>query len=495
LLLLIGSLGTGFAQKLIQYSAGMGSRDPEAPDVWILYRGVTAHHEGMTLRADSALFDTRENSFTAFGHIVITLTDTTFIYGDRLYYDGNTRIVDIWDDTVTLIDGGTCLKANHITYERDNATAYYTRWGHATSGVRRLDSREGQYNSDLKQFYIYGKVQLADTSMTLLTDTLLYNTDSEVAHFESPTYIYTDSATLYSELGDYNTGTRFAISYRSSHADQNGRSINSDTLYYDDSQSYGKAIGHVCIVDSSNNITCTGRYGETHQTYNYSFVTDSALVLFVDKEDSLYLHADTIYVTTDSSNHLQTVRANYHVKVYRHDAQAMCDSAFYSVADSLLSLYKNPVLWYEHYQCSADTIEVRHDTVGVRQAWLRSSCFALQQVDAQKYNQLKGRQGVVFFAEGDPLYADITGNAQMVFYITETDSSDHTFLVGANVGMGSGIRIYFDTARAPVRVVTFDKPDMKTYPVMQLPEEWVRMQGFQWLSHRRPRRPEEVFVW
>lgn len=495
LLLLIGSLGTGFAQKLIQYSAGMGSRDPEAPDVWILYRGVTAHHEGMTLRADSALFDTRENSFTAFGHIVITLTDTTFIYGDRLYYDGNTRIVDIWDDTVTLIDGGTCLKANHITYERDNATAYYTRWGHATSGVRRLDSREGQYNSDLKQFYIYGKVQLADTSMTLLTDTLLYNTDSEVAHFESPTYIYTDSATLYSELGDYNTGTRVAISYRSSHADQNGRSINSDTLYYDDSQSYGKAIGHVCIVDSSSNITCTGRYGETHQTYNYSFVTDSALVLFVDKEDSLYLHADTIYVTTDSSNHLQTVRANYHVKVYRHDAQAMCDSAFYSVADSLLSLYKNPVLWYEHYQCSADTIEVRHDTVGVRQAWLRSSCFALQQVDAQKYNQLKGRQGVVFFAEGDPLYADITGNAQMVFYITETDSSDHTFLVGANVGMGSGIRIYFDTARAPVRVVTFDKPDMKTYPVMQLPEEWVRMQGFQWLSRRRPRRPEEVFVW
>ena len=233
-LLLLGVLGHCCAQKLIEYSSGIGSRDPENGDIWILYRHVKAVHEGMTLTSDSAHFNTRENSFTAFGSVVIKLSDTTFIYGDRLYYDGNTRVVDIWDDTVVLVDGRTQLLANHVTYERNKATAYYTEWGHALSGVRTLDSRQGEYNSDLKEFFIYNDVVLADTSMTLLTDTLIYNTTTEVAHFDSPTHIYTDSSVIYSELGDYNTKTRFAISYRASHVDSQGRTIDSDTLYYDD---------------------------------------------------------------------------------------------------------------------------------------------------------------------------------------------------------------------------------------------------------------------
>ncbi|MGX8712452.1 MAG: OstA-like protein [bacterium] len=495
LILMLGVAGGSYAQKLIEYSSGVGSRDPNDGDIWILYQGVKAVHEGMTLASDSAHFNTRENSFSAFGHVVITLSDTTFIFGKRLFYDGYHRIVNIWDDTVVLIDGKTQLLANHITYERNRATAYYTEWGHTLSGDRRLDSHQGQYNSNIKEFFIYKDVVLADTSMVLMTDTLIYSTVTEVAHFESPTYIYSDSSVIYSELGDYNTATHFAISFRASHVDNQGRMIDCDTLYYDDNQRYGKALGNVKIVDSVNNITCIGRYGETSQAQGFSFVTDSAMVIFIDRGDSVFLHADTVYVTTDSNNHLQTVRANYHVKVYRFDAQAMCDSAFYAAQDSMLSLYGSPFLWYEHYQCNADTIELSHDTNGVRQAWLRSSCFAMQQVDREKFNQLKGRQGVVYFANGEPLYADILGNAQMVFYLTERDSTGRETLLGVNAGMGTDMRIYFDTNRAPRRVVAYDKPDMQTYPVMKLPDEWRRLKDFQWLAKRRPRRPKDVFIW
>lgn len=473
----------------------MGSRDPNDGSIWILYNGVTARHEGMTLRSDSAHYNTKENSFTAFGDIVIQLSDTTFIYGDRLFYDGNARIVDIWDDTVLLVDGRTQLRADHITYDRNRETAFYPRWGHAISGQRKLDSKEGQYNATLKEFFIYGEVQLSDNDMQLLTDTLIYNTITEIAHFNSPTRIFTDSSFIYSEGGDYNTSTREAVSFRASHVNNNGRTIDSDTLYYHETQRYGKAHGNVRIFDSVNNLTCTGHYGETSQTDRFSFVTDSALVILVDRGDSVFLHADTIHITNDSADQLQSVRANYKVKLYRKDAQAMCDSAFYQAPDSLLSLYKQPVIWYEHYQCQADTIELLHDTSGVRKAWLRSACFAIQQVDREKFNQLKCRQGVVYFDKGEPLYADMLGNAQMVFYITEEDSASSTTLVGVNAGTGTDMRIYFDTARAPSRVATYDKPDMKTYPVMLLPDEWKRLQGFQWFTRQRPRRPKDVFVW
>ncbi len=491
------SLGvTAEAQKLIEYSSGIGSRDPENGQVWILFRGVRATHEGMTLRADSAHYNTVENSFTAFRRVEIKLTDTTFIYGDRLFYNGNTRVLDIWDDTVVLIDGSTRLVANHLTYDRDRATGYYTEWGHATDRDRTLDSRQGEYNSELKEFYIYNDVVLTDSTMQLITDTLVYNTVTSIAFFDSPTYIYTDSTTIYSEQGDYNTDTRFAISYRASHVDNQGHTIDSDTLFYDEQQSFGKAYGHVVLVDTVNNITCTGRYGETSQSEGFSYVTDSALVVFVDdNDDTLYLHADTVNVTTDSSRHLQSVRAFYHVKVYRRDAQAMSDSAFYSALDSTLMLYNHPVLWYEHYQCFADTIEMRHDTSGVKRVYLRTGCFAIQQVDRDRFNQLKGQQGVVYFSEGEPQYADVIGNAQMVFYLTEEDTVGQPGLLGVNAGVGSSMRIYFDTARAPVRVVTYDKPDMQTYPVNGLPEELKRLKDFQWLTARRPRTPSDVFKW
>lgn len=495
LLLMVAATLTAVGQKLIEYTSGMGSRDPNRPEVWILYQNVVATHEGMTLKADSAHYNTEENSFTAFRNIHITLTDTTFIYGNRLYYDGNTRVLDIWADTVVLIDGGTVLKANHLTYERNRSTAYYTLWGHATSDDRTLDSRQGEYDSERKMFYIYNDVNLRDSSMLLVTDTLLYNTVNKVAHFESPTYIYSDSSVIYSELGDYNTDTRYAISFQGSHVSNKGRTIDSDTLYYDEVLEYGKARGNVRIYDSVNDLTCTGRYGETHQKYRYSYVTDSAHVLYVSDGDSLFMHGDTVYVTNDSLNQMSTVRANYKVKVYRRDAQAMCDSAYYSASDSLLSLYKSPVLWYEHYQCTADTIELRHDTSGMKRAYLRSNCFAIQQVDSSRYNQLKGKQGVVYFKQGDPDYVDILGNAQMVFYITEDDEQGNTSLVGVNAGVGTDMRIYFDTSGAASRVVTYDKPDMQTYPVNKLPDEWRRLVDFRWRATDRPRKPEDVFIW
>jgi lipopolysaccharide export system protein LptA len=483
------------AQKIIQYSSGMGARAADNGNLWILYRGVKASHEGMTLTSDSAHYDIEANNFYAFRKVKIQLTDTTTIYGNQLIYDADTRVLDIWADTVVLIDGSTILKANHLTYDRNQSLGYYDQWGHTTSKGRTLDSRQGYYNSQEKEFYIYDEVKLSDSSSLLITDYLNYNTQSEVAHFESPTYIYTDSSVIYSELGDYHTKSRFAISYKESFVSDRGHSIESDTLYYDSEGRFGEALGNVRIIDSTNNITCTGRYGETNQNKCFAYVTDSAMVVFVDEGDSLYVHADTVYITTDTANNLQTVRANYKVKVFRHDAQAMCDSLFYSVADSTLSLFKSPVLWYEHYQCTADTIETLHDSAGVKRAYLRSNCFAIQQVDREKYNQLKGKQGIVYFTDGEPNYADIKGNAEMVYYITEDDEKGRPRLVGVNVGIGTDMRIYFDTARAPERVVTYDNPDMQTYPVMSLPEEKKRLQGFKWLTAKRPRKPLDIFRW
>lgn len=491
-----------FAQKLITYEAGMGTRDPSDADTWILYQKVRAEHDGMVLHADSALLNQVLNNLTAFGHVKIEISDTTTIYGDQLYYDGESRVLDIWDDTVRLVDGKTVLKTDHLTYDRFSSIAAYDTWGITTNKDKRMVSDIGYYNSETKIFDIYHNVVLTDSNMRLETDTLTYCINTHLAEFWSPTHVYTDSTTMYSEKGTYNTDLRYAHSVKASEVHNGEKHLTCDTLHYYEKTEFGKAIGNVVLIDTINDIIGTSRYAETSQETHTSFLTDSALVRLVnhDDEDSLatpdtiYLHADSILVTNDSARHFQSLTAFKHVKMFREDSQAMCDSAFYSAPDSLLQMYQNPVIWYEHYQCSADTIIVQHDSSGAKKAYLNSNGFAIEQVDPEKYNQVKGRNMVVYFIEGEPHYSDILGNAEMIYYILDEDDYGHRSLVGVNVGAGSDMRIYF-VDRAPDRVVTFGNPDMNTYPLDKLDAGKRELENFHWYDSQRPKKPMDVFIW
>jgi len=502
LLLLLIPSGSMWGQKLITYEAGMGTRDPFDSDVWILYQRVKAVHEGMVLHADSALLNTVRNDFVAFGNIKVEVTDTTTIFGDQLYYDGETRVADIWDDTVRMVDGKTTLKSDHLTYDRFSSIASYDSWGITTNENRCLVSKVGYYNSDLKIFDIYDSVVLTDTNMRLETDTLTYEMNSHTAFFWSPTHVYTDSTTVYSERGTYNTEQRVAHSVKSSEVHHGEQHIYSDTLDYYEETEFGKALGNVLIYDTVNDIISTSRYAETNQQTRTSFVTDSALVRFINRNeddslatpDTLYLHADSIFVTNDSTKELESVIAYRHVKLFRGDAQAMSDSIFYTAADSTIHLFYNPVVWYNDYQATADTIVVKHDSSGAKQAFFNNNSFFIERLDREKYNQVKGRNTVVYFVEGEPTYADILGNAEMTYHITDEDVHGNKYLVGVNAGIGSDMRVYF-VDRAPDRVVSFGNPDMQTYPLEQLPQDKKFLGNFNWFDAERPKQPMDVFKW
>lgn len=492
---MVGVAFSSWGQKLIMYESGMGSRDPNDADIWILYDGVRAEHEGMVLFADSALLNIKYNNFTAYDNVKIHLSDTSFIYGDDLYYDAETRIVDVYGDTVVFIDGATELRTAHLSFDRNSNVASYDTWGYTVSGDQSLKSREGYYFSNTKQMEIFRKVELCDSSMTLYTDTLYYNTDSKLASFVSPTNIYSDSADIYSEKGTYNTYTRYAVSNMASRIQSGVRILTCDSLFYDGRTQHGDAFGNVVIVDTVNRITCSGTIGVTDQHFGFSYVTDSALVVLIDENgDSLFMHADTVYAYSDTNDQFTSIQTYYHTKVYRFDLQGMCDSAYYSVADSMLTLYGSPVLWNDNYQCLSDTIVLLHDAKGISQVLMRHNLFIAEWVDSSRFNQLKGRNGVLYFSGGKPSYGDVLGNAQMVYYITEEDSVGNYALIGVNVGVSSNMRIYFLNGKMN-RLLSYVNPDMHTYPVDQLPDEYYRLHGFGWFHNRRPKNRHDVFIW
>lgn len=482
------------AQKIIEYQAGMGTRDKANADVWILFDKVHATHDGMDLFADSAHLNTVKNDFLAFGNIRIDITDTTSIWGNKLYYNGETRIVEIWDDTVVMVDGETSLYSNHLIYNRNTSTATYDKWGITNSGENIMQSCKGHYNNETKIFHIYDSVILDNGSSQLQTDTLIYNQNTGQADFVSPTYIYHDTTVIYSTLGSYNTQTKRSESLRDSKIVSGTKTLDCDTLLYYEEIEFGKAYGNVVIRDTANQLTCYGGYGETRQSTDISMVTDSALVIYVDQGDSVWMHADTITAATTDSNTLRWIDASHHVKVYRESMQSMCDSLFYNALDSTATLYGEPVIWYASYQSIADTISIRHDSSNLQTASLIGNSLSIEEMDTTKYNQLKGKKTLVHFVDNEPDYADILGNAQMVYYVTDEDAQGTKSLIGVNCGIGSDMRIYFEK-REPIRVVTYGNPDMYTYPIEKLPEDQKQLKGFVWHKNRRPMKWQDVFVW
>ncbi len=482
------------AQHLIEYSAGLGRRSADLPNMWILAREVRAEHEGMVLYCDSALLNTQRNDFTAYYDIEIMLSDTTFVYGHELYYDGNTRQLDIWDDTVLFIDGSTILYTDHLHYDRNANRASYDTWGLTIHGKDTMESTVGIYDATKKEVYVYNRVVLRDSACHLHTDTLRYYVNDHVARFSTPTRIYSDSSMLYSSHGSYDTQLRYALSTKDSYIKHGGQSLWCDTLHYYENEQYGRALSRVHIHDSAHNVSCYGRYGETDQRTRMSFVTDSALVVYIQEPDTLFMHADTIRVCNTEEREVRYIQAYRCVRLYRSDVQAVCDSVHFLVPDSLLYMHGCPVLWQNKQQCSADTIVMHTTDDGIRQTDLNGHCFIVEQVDSEKYNQVKGADARIYFRDNKPVYADILGNAEMVYYITEEQGvPKRQTLIGVNVGVGSDMRLYFSD-RKPVKVVTYTNPDMYTYPLSKLPQEKRQLEGFSWQDDRRPQSWQEIFM-
>ena len=101
---------------------------------------------------------------------------------------------------------------------------------------------------------------------------------------------------------------------------------------------------NVTLVDTINDVIVKGEYAQMDRERNRAFVTDSALLIMVGKQDSLFLHADTLFMDQDSAKN-QIVRAYYKVKFYSQDMQGLCDSMVYLSVDSTITLFNEPVTW------------------------------------------------------------------------------------------------------------------------------------------------------
>ena len=357
------------------------------------------------------------------------------------------------------------------------------------NGDNILTSKRCYYYTNQKLMYFRDDVVLTNPEYKINCDTLKYNTVSHISYFLGPTIMKGKDNYMYCEDGEYDRVTsKSRFSVNALLVDDNRR-LTGDSLYYNEKLHYGKAVNHVVMTDTVQDVIIKGNFAEYWQTKGYALFTNEAVAIMGEKKDTLYLHADTLKATFDTTkNETKEMYAYHNTRFYRNDIQGSCDSLQFNFADSLISMYRLPVLWSGQNQLTADTIKILTGKDRIRQIYMNSTAFIVSQDTLAAFNQIRGKNMVGHFVNNELTSIDVKGNAETVYYVREDDKA----LIGVNKATGSRMTLYVKDSKIE-RIVYFDKPSGNMFPDKDVPAEQRLLKGFNWRLTSRPRHKDDIF--
>ena len=456
------------------------------PDAQILNGDVCFRHDSSYMYCDSAYFFEQTNSLEAFRNVRMEQGDTLFVYGDYLFYDGNTQVAYLREN-VRMENGQVTLFTDSLNYERIPNIGYYFEGGLIVDSLNQLSSFYGQYSPETKLAVFNDSVQVENPDFTLYSDTLHYDTESKVATILGPSVIVSDSGTIHTSRGWYDTVNNTSLLLDQSQVESGEKILIGDSIFYNRDTGMGEVYGNMSLIDTAQHVTLQGEYGYYNEQTGYAFATDSARFLEYSQGDTLFLHADTLQMVTVDSVYRE-IKAYYGVRFYRIDMQGVCDSMQFNTRDSVLYMYTEPVLWNEQYQLYGDTIAIYMNDSTIEYAHVIQFAFAAQHVDSSYYNQLKGNDLKAYF-EGQAVHQiDVAGNAESIFYPLEKD--------GAKVGMNetkSGFLTIWVKDNKLDKLKIWPSPVGSMTPIPDLKPDQKMLKDFYWFDYLRPKNRDDIY--
>lgn len=462
------------------------------PDAQILIGNVAFRHDSVYMYCDSACFYEKTNSLEAFDNVKMVQGDTLFLYGDYLFYDGNTQIAQVRYN-VRMENKNTTLLTDSLNYDRIYNLGYYFDGGTLMDEENVLTSEWGEYSPATKISVFNYDVKLVNPKFTLTSDTLRYSTATKIANILGPSDIVSDANHIYSELGFYNTQIGQAELLDRSVLTNEGKRLIGDSLFYDRVKGYGEAFDNVIMTDTVNKNMLTGDYCYYNELTKYAFATKKAVVVDYSQGDSLFMHADTLqmytyYLNTDSM--FRETRAYHKVRMYRVDVQGVCDSLVFSSKDSCLTMYYDPILWNNNQQLLGEKIMIYMNDSTIDWAHIQNQALSVEQLDSTSYNQVTGKEMKAWFQGGEMRKVDVIGSVRLVYYPMESDST----LIGMNVSETSLLNMFLEN-RKMKKMIMSPKSNGTLYPMLQRPPEKMKLDNFVWFDYIRPLDKEDIFEW
>ncbi|CCZ06243.1 MULTISPECIES: OstA-like protein [Culturomica] len=451
-----------------------------------LIGNVKLRQNDVLMFCDSLYQYSDSNYVEAFGNVHAIQNDTLHLWGDYMNYNGTTQLAKVRDNVV-LQDPKITLTTDFLDYNAFTRIGYYFNEGTIKDSTTTLISNEGYYFTRDNEMFFKDSVRVTTPEYDLYSDTMKYQTETKIISILGPTTIYGDNRTLYSEDGWYNSLNAHAELYKNNKLTYNEFYGKADTIWVDSISGTAILRNNIHLYDSVNNVIVEGNYGEVLKNNDYAYVTEQGMLILVGKQDSLFIHGDTLSVSKDSSGN-NVMKAYYHTKFFNPELQGVCDSMSFPTADSTVYLYGNPVVWASGNQMTADDINMLLRNNMVHQFHLNNKAMIVNQMDTVKFNQIKGRNMIGHMQNNELYLVDVDGNGETLYY-----PDDKGAIIGMNKAISSFIKIYIKDRKVK-DILFIKKPEGTLNPLMLVQPEDMRLKDFRWLIDLKPMKKEDIFL-
>ena len=456
-------------------------------EYWRLIGNISFKHNNAIMYCDSAYHYTEINKMKAFGNIIINQGDSITITGKKLTYFGSKNQAKL-EENVILLDNHMRLETDQITYNLISNIASYPYFGKIIDNEKIIHSKRGEYQSNTHNFIFTDSVIVFGKDYTIQTDNMRYNSNNETAYFFGPSNILSDNKTIYCEDGWYNTKDNISQFKNNAYITTKSYVLRGDSLYYDKNLGYGKAMMNVYIIDTVENMTITGELGEYFEQDEYVKISNRPVLEILFEADTLSMKADR-FISKHKVGEKRILAYN-NIKFFKTDLQGKCDSLSYNFSDSIVKMFKQPVLWSENFQITADSISMLMYKGTINHAFLKSKPMIISQEDSLDYNQIKGKSMMTYFKRNKIQSIDVNGNGQSIFIINDEKTKDK---IGLNYTECSDLTLYFQNNK--LNMVNYKvKPNSITTPYQEIKEKNRYLKGFTWRQEETPKEKKDILI-
>ncbi len=203
----------------------------------------------------------------------------------------------------------------------------------------------------------------------------------------------------------------------------------------------------------------------------------------------IYDKSDEAKNNPDEENKPRYFLLYHNVLVFSDSAQAKGDSLRYSQADSLMILYKNPVIWGKGSQIIGDTIYALLDSNKIYEVFVPKNAMLIQQNGPEKagmFDQVQGNKIHAFFINNELDSATVFPNAETIYFPVDDDSA----YIGASKASSDKLRMQFKERK--IKRIHYLKDFEQTMtPMKDADPQTLRLERFNWREAERPKTLED----
>jgi hypothetical protein len=184
------------------------------------------------------------------------------------------------------------------------------------------------------------------------------------------------------------------------------------------------------------------------------------------------------------------MHAFHHVRMYRKDMQGVCDSLFYTTKDSMMILYKDPIVWTGSQQLLGEEIQAFMNDSTIDSIYVLRQTLSCEKLDSIHYNQVAGHEMHSYMENGELKMTHVIGNVIVNYFPLDEDS----LMVAMNHIESTEMKMFMGENRK-MRKIWMPAATGTFYPIPMIPASVRFLDNFQWFDYVRPVSPQDIFVW